>query len=384
MYQKSVWMEIFRWGYANVPGILFHYAKEIDLEMDDIGTLAAIFYSFERSKPLHQTGLKMGQVLQCCPSLSKQKLSRKIKKFRNMEIIEVNDSKSFVETKIFLEPLLEKMESLLLGHHPEFDNSFNKEIIKADDGLIDEYREKIEQLELALEEEKKHRVAIDLTTYSDNHFRRVADFISKKTGNLLSVKMASELKKWLEELDITPDFLLCILELCFERNINNPADITRIARDLKEYSISNVEGLELYFRNYVDKDNKTIFRNRQWDPEIIEFGNFTGIDMKAEARKRVYYKWRYDWRFSHPMIMKAGEIMCQRTKNGGLEYIDSVLNNWMSKEIRQIEEAEKEISNFRAKKKNQKSVHDLPKKKSILNDEYEIFVPPLNLEEINK
>jgi hypothetical protein len=384
MLEKSAWMEIFRWGYANVPGILFQYAKEFDLEMEDIGILAAFFYTFQRTQPLYQTGLKMGQVLQACPSLSKQKLGRKIKKYNNLEIIEVDyNSKAFVETRIFLEPLLKKLESFLIANHPDFDNSSIKEFHKADDVLINDYREKIEQLELALENEKKLRISSEINPRSTNDFRKMADFISKKTGNLLSVKMAAELKKWLEEMALTPDFLLCVLELCFERSIHNPADISRIVRDLKEYSIANVEGLESYFQHYVDKDSTVLFRTRQWDPDIMEFGSFTGIDMKAEARKRVYYKWRYDWRFSHPMIMKAGEIMCQRTKNGGLEYIDSVLSNWMSKEIRQIEEAEKEISNFRAKKKNEKSGRTLPKKEGSFSDEYEIFVPPA-LEEIKK
>ena len=73
--------------------------------------------------------------------------------------------------------------------------------------------------------------------------------------------------------------------------------------------------------------------------------------MNAEARKKVYYKWRYDWGFTHNMIMKAGELMCQRTKNGGMEYIDSVLNNWMTKEIRSLPDVEKEIAAFKNRPK---------------------------------
>ena len=80
------------------------------------------------------------------------------------------------------------------------------------------------------------------------------------------------------------------------------------------------------------------------------------------------------------MIMKAGEIMCQRTKNGGLEYIDSVLNNWLRKEIRQVEQAEKEIIEFRNKNKLEKP--GVINKKKLDVNEYEIYVPTSSLEEI--
>jgi DNA replication protein DnaD len=196
--------------------------------------------------------------------------------------------------------------------------------------------------------------------------------------------LENELQKWLDDLDFTPEFLLCILELTFERGINNPRDITRIARDLKEYSVNSVEGLEAYFSKYVDTNKNSNLLINQFDPDIAEFGSYTGIDMSAEARKKVYYKWRYDWRFSHQMIMKAGEIMCQRTKNGGLEYMDSVLNNWMSKEIRSVNEAEKEILDFKNRNKNAKTTMINGNKSSSLNaaKDYEMYVPPELLEEL--
>jgi DNA replication protein DnaD len=184
--------------------------------------------------------------------------------------------------------------------------------------------------------------------------------------------MANELKHWLNDMAFAPEFLFCLLEMCFERNIFNPRQITKIAGDIKQYSINSLEGLELFFNNNVKPDK--LERFREFDPEIIEFGDFTGIDMGAEARKSVYYKWRYDWAFSHKMIMKAGEIMCQRTRNGGLEYIDSVLKNWMSKEIRSIEEAEKEMADFKSRTKKEKSAP--VKKNETVSNDYEIYIPP--------
>lgn len=378
MHQKSASLEIIRWGYACIPGVLFSYAKELDLDMEDIGVLVTVFYAMERSKPLYQTGIKAGQVLQACPSLSKQKLSKKISRLKKLCIVDINEDKgTFPDKIIYLEPLLARLEELVLRDHAEI-SARDLEQQASQSNLVEEYREKIVQLELQLEEEKNRKVS-ELFKVSDKNYKRVADFISKKTGNLMSVKMANELHKWLNDLAFTPEFLLCMLELCFERQIYNPREISQIARDLHEYSINTVEGMGLYFTKYVDKQNNK--KLHQFDPEILEFGQFTGIDMNAEARKKLYYKWHYDWGFSHAMIMKAGELMCQRTKNGGLEYIDSVLNNWLCKEIRRVEDAEKEIKDFKARSRSERSPHIKDKPRIKHENEYEIYVPPSKVNE---
>jgi len=388
MPQNYASLEIVRWGFAHLPGAVFYYAKELDLDMEDIGLIATLLYAYENTKPLFQSGVRAGQVLQACSTLNAQKLSRKLARLAKLELIEVadGDSKNFTDKIVYLEPMLKKLQQLVVRDHPNIIASKKPD---KQDSQLQEYRTKIEQLELQLEEEKtKHSpiesVPFNAAIHNSLNYKRVADFIAKKSGNLLSVKMENELQKWLDDFAFTPEFLLCMLELTFERNITNPRDITRIARDLKEYSVNTVEGLEQYFSNYVDTKKNSSLRVNQFDPDIAEFGNFTGIDMNAEARKKVYYKWRYDWRFSHQMIMKAGEIMCQRTKNGGLEYMDSVLNNWMSKEIRSVDQVEKEIAEFKTRAKTTKPALVNADKNQLKrgSKEYEMYVPPEVLEEL--
>lgn len=386
MPQVYASLEVFRWGFAHLPGAVFYYAKELDLDMEDIGIISALFYAYENAKPLFQSGVRAGQVLQACSILNAQKLSRKLPRLVKQGLIEIEDgdTKNFTDKIIYMDPLMDKLQQLVIRDHPKFvrSNSMNQSV------QIQEYEARINQLELELENEKNGRIEIHspAVSSSKNHnknYKMVADFIAKKSGNLLSVKMENELQKWLDDLDFTPEFLLCMLELTFERKISNPRDISKIARDLKNLSVDTVEGLEAYFNTYVDMKPATTVRLNQFDPDIAEFGTFTGIDMNAEARKKIYYKWRYDWRFSHPMIMKAGEIMCQRTKNGGLEYIDSVLNNWMTKEIRSLSEAEKEITEFKNKSKNAKpAILTTEKTNGKRNREYEMYVPPEVLEEL--
>jgi len=381
MYNRAASLEILRWGFSQVPGVLFHYGHEMDLELEDIGVLSAIFYTYEHSKPLIQSGITLGQILKTCPVLNKAKLTKRVIRMEKLGIIAVTQTgKNSVDKSISLEPLYAKIETLIERDHANLD--VKSTLMPNDSKVLQQYKKRVEQLELELAEHKS-LVSSEQIIYNDVNYKKIADFISKKTGNLLSVKMASELKRWLDEMSFTSEFLLCMLELCFERNIFNPRDITRIARDLKEYSINTVEGLEIYFEKYVDTERNAIVRNRQFDPDIAEFGTFTGIDMSADARKNVYYKWRYDWGFSHIMIMKAGEIMCQRTRNGGLEYIDSVLHSWMTKEIRQPEDADKELQSFKSRQKQPKNTNQ-KKPANSEEPEYELYIPPNRLNEIVK
>lgn len=379
-------LEIYRWGFAHLPGAVFYYGKELELNLEDIGFLAALFYAYEHSKPLFHKGIQAGQVMICCPTLNTKKISRKLTQLNKAGLIDIQDgkSKNIADKTIFLEPLMERLQQLIIRDHPLNITSHEKITSAA----LEKYQQKIVQLELELKEEKNKHIteekSNDLSSTESANYKIVADFIAKKSGNLLSVKMENELQKWLDDLGFNPEFLLCMLEMTFERKIHNPRDITRIAKDLKDYSVNTVEGLESYFSKYVDS-NRSNLHISQFDPDIAEFGTYTGIDMSADARKKIYYKWRYDWRFSHQMIMKAGEIMCQRTKNGGLEYIDSVLHNWMSKEIRSVDEAEKEIIDFKKRNKSSaKSMQINSSKASSLNSsqDYEIYVPPEVLEEL--
>lgn len=373
MHNLSASVEILRWGQASIPAVLFCYGRELDLTIEDIGVYAAIFYTYEKSKPLFQSGVSVGQILQMCPLISKQKLARSINRLEKLSLLSLHGNGSFMDKRVGLEPLFSKLEELIIRDH----HLLTKSETAVNEDIIAEYRLKIEQLELALEEEKNRNIP-EMLTNSNGNFKKVADFISKKTGSLMSVKMANELKRWLDEMAMTPEFLLCMLEMCFERNIYNPRHISSIAKDLKEYSVNSVEGLENYFKKFVDDGTKSKLPRSEFDPDVIEFGKFTGIDMNAEARRNIYYKWRYDWGFSHAMIMKAGQIMCQRTKNGGLEYVDSVLYNWMTKEIRLPEDADRELKEHKNSYKSEKSTH----KKVPESEEYEIYISPVRLEEL--
>ncbi len=364
-------IEIFRWGMVQIPAMIYTYAAELDLDAEDIGILGMVLFAHQRSLPYSPQGVEISQIMKVCPSLTKNRLSRRLSKWEKAGLITIegNGHTDFVSRKLLIEPLYDRLREIVIRDHPSGERTI---VQTSNEGLLKEQEERIRELEQALQMEKrKGGTAAPTAVPGSRDFRLVADFISQKTGNLISIKMGNEVRRWLTDFTFKPEFILCMLELCFERKINNPREITRIASGLKECSISNLEAMEIYFRTFVDVKPPAIY---EFDPEVVEFGRLTGLDMSAEARKKVYYKWRYDWGFSVEMIGRAGEIMCNRTKNGGIDYVDGVLSNWKEKNIRSLADAEKESSEHKSKRKSTETHFGQTRKAE--EEDREVYIPP--------
>ncbi|MGE5415570.1 MAG: DnaD domain protein [Acidobacteriota bacterium] len=379
MFDFEPGLELFRWGFVQTPAILYCYATELDLDMEDLGLFGAVFYAFaSRSKPLYRTGVEIGQIMQVCPIITKQRLARKITKWEKAGLVAIEGSNQveFSSRKMYIEPLYVRLREIIVRDHPEFKPSAqNNEYY---DSLFADYDKRIEQMQIVLQDEKANKRVKEFKPVKGQDVKKVSDFISKKTGNLTSGTLEKEVRKWLEEYRFKLEFILCMLELCFERKITHPRELAKIAKGLKECSINNLEGMENYLKNFVDGSNWPKISG--FDPEVINFGNFTGIDMNAEARKKVYYKWRYDWGFTGDIIKKAGEIMCSRTRSGGLEYIDSVLNDWKERGLRNLPDVEREMDELKKSKKEDKRANVIKKSLAVADEEREIYIPPTLLD----
>ncbi len=377
-------MEVLRWGLVQIPAAVYHYASELDLEPEDLGVLGAAFYSYtHRCQPLLQKGIEIGQIMQCYPSLSKNKLAWRISKWNRLGLIAMDEStqdREFAARRISLAPIFCKLEELVARDHPEIDvrELQDERILKQE---LEKSHARIQELEQLLGQKRQLEMDTPPSPHSSG-FKMVADFISQKTGNLIGPEMHKAINRWLNDFNCKPEYLIIMLELCFERNIYEPREITTIARGLREASITNLRGMQHYFRNIVDKPEFTLSRRYDLAMEVMEFGNFTGISMQGEARKKIYEKWRMEWGFSQEMVMKAGEIMSQRTKNGGLDYVDKVLANWRSKDITTLAEVERDSNEFRKRAAKRAGRLHSVRPGSADHEEAQIYVAPHVLEEL--
>jgi hypothetical protein len=363
-------LEIFRWGLANIPISVFQYARELELDMEDIGFLTALNSIFECSHASGQHGVSVGQLLKLCPFYSSARVAKRISRLQNLGLLMAIEGKpKHLANKILtLDPLWERLTALIKRDHGDL--FAQQPEISAPPLLAaaSEEKPRTEGLpsELPVAPEPEPRKAEEDGT----PFSQLANFIAGKTGTPLSSAMSNELTKWLEEYQIKREFLYCLLDLCFERGINHPQELTRIVREIARYQVNTLAGLKEYFSNFIDQ--RTASGSWTYDVELIELSKYLNIDMQAEARRNIYLKWREDWEFSQEMILKAGELMCSRTTKGGLEYMDSILSNWRTQNIRDTAAVEAEITRYRNDKQKQQKKLNPPR---AADPEYELYIP---------
>ena len=391
--------ELLRGGSAFIPGLLFQYASELNLDMEDLGFFSVLFYCLSNSRPLAHQGIAIGQVQKICPGYSNARLNKRLNRLMDLGLISVSEdgSRRFVNKCVYLEPLFDQLSQFVLRDHSGLDTA----IIKPQELLQQEQelricQEEISRLKLELAQARQingtNSSSLPSSPSKNPYFTAIADFIAERTGTLLSSRMSEELDKWLNDYGMESQLLLCLLELCFERNITSPQNITRLVKEIKEHGIASLEGLEQYFKTFVDAKQILSPVHYGYDTELIELTRFLNIDMKAEARRQIYYKWRNDWGFTHEMIMKAGEMMSSRTNQGGLEYMDRILERWKKQQISTLEDVEKEIAAYRQAQskepasKNKKSGNrtNSSSKHTSSSSFTDFYVPKDVLEELKK
>lgn len=346
-------IEIFRRGNIQIPAILYTYADEMDLDAADLGIIGAIFGAYQQSQPFLTLGIEVGQLLKLYPGLKKAALSKRLSKWEQQGLIEIeNGTRDFSYRKIHVDPLIFKLKELIIRDNPILQQQQTVKSINDNKPYL-----------LFDTNEVKN-------TGGTNNLKFIADFIAQKTANPVNVKMANEIRKWLNEYGFSTQVILCMLELCFERNITNLNDIQNIASGLKERSITNLHDIEAYFKGNVDKPS--IPSNH----EFYEFESFSGINMSAQARKAVYNKWRYEWGFQKELILYAAELMCLQTRNASMNYIESLLQDWKNQGITTIEQVKEYQASWKAPKERQnKNVRQTKEKgsKSLEDPKHEKF-----------
>ncbi|MDH7498352.1 MAG: DnaD domain protein [Syntrophomonadaceae bacterium] len=376
MALRDALLEVLRLGLVQMPAALYQFAAELQLDAEDLGLLGAVFCAYARSQALTRKGVEVRDILECYPALSRRRLTNRLARWEAQGLVAVEraGTPDAQAQAVSVEPLLRRLEGLLCQGRPHVQAAPSPEQLEELRKELEESRARISELEKALEQARQVRTfPLARTNGKANGFKLVADFIAQKTGNLVSPEFQREITRWLEDYRCQPEFLVAMLELCFERNIFDARGIAEVARGLHQYQARTLEAMEYYFRHVVDQQGPRA-RRYEYSLEAMQFGNYTGISMQAQARRDIYEKWRVEWGFSAEMILKAGEIMCRQTKEGGLEYVEQVLANWRSQGITTVEEAERVSREY--KQRTRRSPDQRSATRQPPREEVEIFVAP--------
>lgn len=393
MYQ-TIFMELLDSGPACIPGYLFKYSAQLRLELEDFGLLSIIFYYLSGHYPGNKLnsvpGITIEEIRKIVPEYSMAKLKKRLLYLSGIGLVTVTEdvAKRYVQQRVSIEPLFEKLAEYYFLEHPEIDRNAvkGKDLIACEKELddaktqIELLNQELRQIRLLVQPETRELFNTDdIGDRANEDYLEVENFIARYTGKLISSAMAQKLKSWIFTLRVDSKFLIAIIEMCFERGISSPATMDKYIEEISVQGIHTIDGLKGYFTRIVDNSPEGAPASYGYDLEILELAKFLNIDMRAKARRNMYYKWRNEWGFSHEMIMKAGEIMSTRVNQGGLEYMDRILQNWKTAGIDTLQAVEKEQNEYRLKTPTAPVSHGKTgksgKKEKSGQDASDIYIP---------
>lgn len=141
-------------------------------------------------------------------------------------------------------------------------------------------------------------------------------------------------------LGFSAEVIAMLLEYCVSKDKRNMAYIEKVAISWHENGITTMDSVESYISDEQEKKTYT-----------YELKKLFGIDGRNWSKSEdVYLKtWHDDYDMSIDMIALAYEYCIISTNKLSFPYMNKIIENWYQKNIRTIEEAEKDRENFKNK-----------------------------------
>lgn len=141
-----------------------------------------------------------------------------------------------------------------------------------------------------------------------------------------------------DELGLSPEVILMILEYCISNEKRSMKYIEKVAIGWHENGITTIDAAENYMQE--KKEKNTYFYNLR---------RLFGIDNRNLSKtEEMYLKtWRDTYTMSEEMVALAYEYCIISTNKLSFPYMNTIIENWYKKNIFNVQEAEKDHEEFK-------------------------------------
>jgi len=141
-----------------------------------------------------------------------------------------------------------------------------------------------------------------------------------------------------EELDLSSELIMILLEYCVSREKRDMRYIEKVAISWHEKGIKDIASAEQYMLN-----------EKQYSKISYELKKLFGINDRQLSKTEEGYleKWHIDYGMSVEMIALAYEYCIMATQKLSFQYMDRIITNWNAQGISDIEAAEKDHMEFK-------------------------------------
>ncbi|MBQ9940713.1 MAG: DnaD domain protein [Clostridia bacterium] len=163
--------------------------------------------------------------------------------------------------------------------------------------------------------------------------KNLVEFCQRRTGKLFNPSQLSTLYSFYDNLGFEPEIIMLAVEYCCVIEKKSLGYIEKVLISLSDSGISGYENAEEYFKNQLEYRTK--------EGKLRKLCGFTSREL-SPSEKKIIGVWFKEWNIDFSLIEKAYEITVDRISKPSLKYMNSILNDWHQKDIKQLSDLEQQ------------------------------------------
>lgn len=189
----------------------------------------------------------------------------------------------------------------------------------------------------------KIREDIKSEVYFDNPVKEMFNGLEKLVGRPLSSKELSVYMSFIEDFNFSPELINLLIEYCSSKKKTDIRYIEKVALSWNDAGIKTLDDAQSHIAKHEDKWIK--YR------AIINYMGFKDSEI-SKPQENMLEKWLFKFNMSIEVIQEACKISVMRINECNFKYIDTILCDWQSKNIKQVSDINKSDKRSKPYKKN--------------------------------
>lgn len=171
-----------------------------------------------------------------------------------------------------------------------------------------------------------------LEELKNNSVKDMLEDIEKLLARTLSSREIEMYLSWQKDFNFSPEIILLLIQYSVSKGKTDYRYIEKIAMAWHDAKINSIDDAQSFIKMHEDK----------W-LNIKKILKYLGIQRTEvmKPQEQMLDKWLNVYKFPLEIIYKAADICFERLNKAEFKYMDGILNNWFTNDIKTLEDIEK-------------------------------------------
>lgn len=158
------------------------------------------------------------------------------------------------------------------------------------------------------------------------------EYIKKIYGREPSPNEMFTYLDWIDDYGMPPELVILLVDDCCSRGKKDMPYLKQVAKNWFDAGINSLEKANEYTEKHKEKWQKY--------GKVLSFFR---LGAPSQVQEQLLYKWFYEFNYSEEVVLKACSLTAN-TMKPSFSYLDKILSEWNSKDLKTIQEVEAYIA----------------------------------------